>query len=517
MATKSRTGTHSPSTSSALLPLNTRRSRRGSVGSVSSISQVDKEALSHALDQIHSAASQSATLTTFNQFTTPPQSSSGAEGKGIASDLQGGISGLYSRFRASVAGNKEFAASTATLLEGGGDDASSSKSSKDGISNLTASTKRLYYDSKDPNATASNEIPRLDRDHATLAKSSKSSLNNTHDVTSKDYSAAPLMVPGQTVKLSGQTKSLGNQSSPLTQANIASVVAPAVVEISVSTITSGKSHSRNTSQTPNDVPENPPKSTRNDNGVSRSNQSLEQPKNVDDHSPRPKLQSSTSSFSHGDKPQTSQTRQYRGSESMEPLVLERTTAPSRRATRVSELRGEPSQTVSVIDPDENGSVSSRQDTMAIYDGPSSIPESYNESSVPPALVSEPAKDSFPRHDSKPRDTLALPKPHQPHALPGFNLSRTSSMDTGGGSSINTTVYSKSTEAGSSVVPVPDVLPLKAVATTQVHSKLSQEVVLSQIRSRVLSKEFWMRDENAKDCFYCSDPFSTFRRKHHCSE
>lgn len=25
----------------------------------------------------------------------------------------------------------------------------------------------------------------------------------------------------------------------------------------------------------------------------------------------------------------------------------------------------------------------------------------------------------------------------------------------------------------------------------------------------------MRDENAKDCFHCGEPFSTFRRKHHC--
>lgn len=27
----------------------------------------------------------------------------------------------------------------------------------------------------------------------------------------------------------------------------------------------------------------------------------------------------------------------------------------------------------------------------------------------------------------------------------------------------------------------------------------------------------MKDENAKDCFYCGDPFTTFRRKHHCSK
>lgn len=40
-------------------------------------------------------------------------------------------------------------------------------------------------------------------------------------------------------------------------------------------------------------------------------------------------------------------------------------------------------------------------------------------------------------------------------------------------------------------------------------------VPSQIRRRVISKEFWMKDENAKDCFNCGQSFSTFRRKHHC--
>ncbi|CUS21010.1 LAQU0S02e03686g1_1 [Lachancea quebecensis] len=32
---------------------------------------------------------------------------------------------------------------------------------------------------------------------------------------------------------------------------------------------------------------------------------------------------------------------------------------------------------------------------------------------------------------------------------------------------------------------------------------------------VLSKEYWMKDESARDCFSCAKPFTTFRRKHHC--
>lgn len=32
---------------------------------------------------------------------------------------------------------------------------------------------------------------------------------------------------------------------------------------------------------------------------------------------------------------------------------------------------------------------------------------------------------------------------------------------------------------------------------------------------ILSKEYWMKDESAKDCFSCGKKFNTFRRKHHC--
>lgn len=32
---------------------------------------------------------------------------------------------------------------------------------------------------------------------------------------------------------------------------------------------------------------------------------------------------------------------------------------------------------------------------------------------------------------------------------------------------------------------------------------------------LISKEYWMKDESAKECFSCGKPFTTFRRKHHC--
>ncbi|KAK5009592.1 Mitochondrial distribution and morphology protein 12, partial [Cryomyces antarcticus] len=108
MASKQTQGTSSPSASSLRLPLLGRRSRRGSLASLSSRSQVDRATLAQALDQIHSSASQSETLTTFDEFASPPPASTGSEGKSFAGDLvHGGLSGLYNRIRHSVSGSRE--------------------------------------------------------------------------------------------------------------------------------------------------------------------------------------------------------------------------------------------------------------------------------------------------------------------------------------------------------------------------------------------------------------------------
>ncbi|CDO92951.1 unnamed protein product [Kluyveromyces dobzhanskii CBS 2104] len=37
----------------------------------------------------------------------------------------------------------------------------------------------------------------------------------------------------------------------------------------------------------------------------------------------------------------------------------------------------------------------------------------------------------------------------------------------------------------------------------------------QKKKNILSKEYWMKDESAKECFNCAKLFTTFRRKHHC--
>ncbi|KAL9050431.1 MAG: hypothetical protein Q9162_006645 [Coniocarpon cinnabarinum] len=40
-------------------------------------------------------------------------------------------------------------------------------------------------------------------------------------------------------------------------------------------------------------------------------------------------------------------------------------------------------------------------------------------------------------------------------------------------------------------------------------------LIHEMRRKILSRDFWMKDENAKVCFSCGDTFTAFRRKHHC--
>ncbi|KAH6634241.1 hypothetical protein B0J18DRAFT_415614 [Chaetomium sp. MPI-SDFR-AT-0129] len=79
------------------------RSRRSSATSFSVTSPVDREQIALTLDKIHTSASQSDALTTFNDFGPPPDSLPTSESKSTAGDIvQQGLSGLYSRFKEAV-------------------------------------------------------------------------------------------------------------------------------------------------------------------------------------------------------------------------------------------------------------------------------------------------------------------------------------------------------------------------------------------------------------------------------
>lgn len=66
--------------------------------------EVDREQFAQKLNDIHTLASRTDTLTIFNDFGSPPGALPATESKGITGDpVRHGFSGLYSRFREAVA------------------------------------------------------------------------------------------------------------------------------------------------------------------------------------------------------------------------------------------------------------------------------------------------------------------------------------------------------------------------------------------------------------------------------
>ncbi|GFP60036.1 1-phosphatidylinositol 3-phosphate 5-kinase fab1 [Trichoderma asperellum] len=133
--------------------------RRDSVHSVSVSSTLEKEQLAHALDQIHTTASRTDSLTTFNDFAPPPVVVADTESRGT---VQQGLSGLYSRFREAVGGSSKAAQreDDAERLEKAGRKASSAggdgHASKPSISSLSRAETTTTI------STATSQLPPSD-------------------------------------------------------------------------------------------------------------------------------------------------------------------------------------------------------------------------------------------------------------------------------------------------------------------------------------------------------------------
>ena len=451
MAPKSQALTESPSHSTSFLPLRM-QSRRGSNGSLPPASKLDKETLHNALDQIHSVASQSATLTTFNDFATPPTSSSGTEPKGITSELQGGISGLYNRFRASVGGVKD-AASTVVASERRNDltdDASSIKSisQKSGGLPSPAANKLTFkppkYDS--PTSSVSN-----------LKSASTQRVVTGQAIDSLDQSSKFEPKPH---------RDSGSRQSA--QLSLSGVLAGDDVDV----VTSRHLD---------------------------ANDAVEDLQRQQAISPRTAIPIALQDATRKEVPKTEDK------------------TPSALYDKIREKPTSQQGPYGVKSPTESSKAGHAARERA------GIP-SHNDGCL--VSADEPLHTSQPAAKGLPKIPLATPlQQHQKGRLsaptPEISFSRASSYEAGAASSVSTTLETKS---GSEEFPdhekqhtITRTAP-KSSATVQASAD-SRAVngVLSQTRTRVLSKQYWMRDENARECFHCGDAFSTFRRKHHCSK
>ena len=473
MASPSTKGTESPSTSLPL-PQYRRRSRRGSLASIASGSQVDREAISHALDHIHHSASQSESLTTFNEYTSPPSSSSGG-GKGIAAELQGGISGLYNKFRASVGNvrdkvvlavddiNEESIASTIPQSSSAQDRVQALKPLSNHVSPSSALAAGAHSTLNLKEGQSSNPAGVI----PTLSKSEDKTLK----LSSSDQEAQ--------LKIPSQEESFSLPPALLTPTAPSITAVPSLAEVNVSAIQtqtqgytlSGRATKQNASDNAVRVEhtqaEGSLSGTASRHGVT--------PKN---DVPR----SATTSLLLRDSDAASST----GSQNSRKVAVH---PPSiRQGASPSPVLQSPSWVAhaAVIDDTKRTSKQSSHDIDAREVGPWTSRGTI----LPQSVKVQGQQERF----GEQLGELAFDGAIRPTRNSKSSLNERGALD------------SRSTSKQR---------PGNAYMARLHEDRAQRAVLTSQTKSKILSKEFWMLDENAKDCFYCGEPFSTFRRKHHC--
>ena len=516
----------SPSTSSTFLIPQLRQSRRGSLASLSSTSQLDKEALSQALDQIHSSASQTETLTTFNEYTSPPSSSSGPDSKGITSELHGGLSGLYTRFRASVGNVKDIvhlgseepvgetvssanpksnpqgpASSTKNLGQPGPDISSSAKALQN---NSTSSLGQHSVASTADAETPSNEAVRQ-------VKSSKTSLGSLGSKSA-----------------SGSLGILKSAPTTLTQAAQTYTIRPALAEVNISAVKHGsiaaEPPSHSASKSPVDLYHGDgDKRAPNGLHIHTSNRAS----NASAMTSSDALLSSTSTRSNGDRSDPNRIK------SPAPSLYEPT---SERIRGKADRRQSKDHVQPFPGLEDDGY---DKDAYAVTEASSDTDDGR---AAPPRIVTSHGRgqDDFSDNSEKKRESakaqmftkqggyqhLALPlrktmAPPMVSRLDSTNpkLSRASSYETDFDSAIDPVPRpSPNTEFGEALqTPKGKIVTPRYPDPSASHQDLRTMNVFSQVKNKVLNKEYWMKDENARDCFYCGDSFTMVRRKHHCSK
>jgi len=497
----------SPSASSSFLS-QLRRSRRGSHASISSTSQINKGTLAEALDQIHSTASQSDALTTFNEYTSPPSSSSGGEDRGNTSELQGGFSGLYSRFRASVGNVKDIV--TLSGEESIADDVST-KSLRH--AHLTPTPTRVLSDpsksSKPPvnSATEGNSLDGSRHSSRGPVPEEASAQDGARKSRLSNLSSGVVLAEAKTPSsLIGPLKSPANLTTAA-----ASVASPAVVEINVNAIKESILSNDATLDSPKQDTVTVKKSTVGSRAEAKLSSAVGQqrpaslqsrsidlpednhmtvidplvpiacqvnfndaPKRLSEFGESGEAKAVRSSGSSTNNASLSH-RSYMGSPE-ESEIEKRKLVPGKRGSNIEE-------------------------TPRIIADPGT-PQPPTTGGLVPSEVDRSFLSAVRADQSYQHLVLPMPKPVQlpprsPALTPDIKPTRTSS-ETTATSLVHASRHKQ--QAGKS------------------HDRdpRSTNVVLSQARSKVLNREYWMRDENARDCFYCGDSFSTFRRKHHCS-
>ena len=453
MLSKASVGDSSPSASSVASPL--LPSRRGSKASAVSRSALDQETLSLALDQIHNTALRSDTLITFDEYATAPRPTVGGEGKGMSSDLvHGGISGLYSRLKASVGATKDVVAGQSVSKIQGSPDHGSIASSK---SKAAVSTSK---------SSAS-----------TIVSSPVTASAPSSRIQSPLTSSFPTIEPS--LIRSGDAGSASSLANPPEQVQQAPLESPTQPETAFLQGPAPGLKQRPTERMPR-------------KGSSEGQQPQSDVTKREAHPPfRPLINAASSSEVFA--------RPHRQGDAIDPSedlsdYTDNRVPKNGTESRISKAQ---SRTARLKLTTKGTSSVSRQ-----IDRKLAVSRQAENSSAPSLDPSDwhITQDQYPTPLGPPLIRIS-----QSH-LPGFRPSRGNSSD-GDYSSVVTTV----TPSTLSNFVRSDPHSSTASDTARIH----QHDPISHLRNKLVSKELWMRDENAKDCFYCGDAFSAFRRKHHC--
>ncbi|RKF72826.1 putative 1-phosphatidylinositol-3-phosphate 5-kinase fab1 [Golovinomyces cichoracearum] len=442
------------------------RPRINSQTSTSRIETIDREQLAQTLDKIHSTASHSETLTTFNEFASPPSSASNTECKSIAGDLmQNGFSGLYSRFRGAVGAVKE---RTGSILNTVDQESLESLSYKDQkhkmpISNGSVVPQRDDYDNLLTISAASSRIHSPTSSHASqflenqsqVLRSSKTSLGSTTTST-------PVTV---------NSKSFGRLSiTSMTKASTSAAIIPTVAPINVNAF-KDEDVFRAKQENPNvESAITADQNTRNPTVINLNEKMLKK-RYLNDLSTNEIVNANEQGL-------------------VVPRINRAVDTQSQSGDKIIKTKSRSSGTVSV----KPSALNSLRATEAICGSSSGA-------------------------SSTSRKTTTINHNLQSY-LPGYKVLRTSA-DYGVGelspkyNSANNSIYCGSL----SLDERPQLAYLGNIRTSgTASSEGAPEVVnvkLERMRKQVLSKEFWMADDICKECFLCGDAFSAFRRKHHC--
>ncbi|KAI9706720.1 MAG: hypothetical protein M1836_003731 [Candelina mexicana] len=533
MSTKNES-TPSPSASSLLLPL-ALRPRQGSLASVT-----DKQSLTQALDQIHTSASQSESLTTFDAFASPPRSSSGSDGKAVTGDLvPSGLSGLYNRLRASVGGVKD-KGGTAEEEDGHGDNIlAKSPRSKVQATKGISDAKTLLDNSSSSPVAASMPASRLQSPVAATFEDAPGRSSKQPSQTVKSTPSSTLASPKASIFSDAPSGAMSPLAS-LTKATVPTAANPALASVNITAVRDDRESMRSLSGI------NPGTSEGSSTRDPLASRTGDMPQDEGqgsrtsyDKSGHQDLRIATTGNAHPKPTPTpqrtidlpEQVKAFKG-----PVLAFSATESS---PNVSDTEPVEAQTLQVLsgtivaepEPTDKTRLNSLNaedviphlnvvaGAIGLGNNPRPSP-SYNlpktnEDQANEAGSQEPSRR---QNRSKATERGPLTKRISQSRLPGYKVSRAPSSDA---SDLSSAKVSASSHPSRTIQNIPREASLKN--STRKNTGISKidsdpgnaNTVITQMRSKVLSKDFWMRDENAKDCFYCGDTFSTWRRKHHC--